>query len=121
MTDPDYMIEYNSFQDKFKLTQVSGEEVGELVMHLANYFARYNIQMGNALRSFSAKKAEYQNQVDSTTGKAMSSSKAEVLADATPEADTYEMARIHMTNIEQMLNAMKSLQKGVLFEYASTK
>ena len=115
----DYLIEYQGFQDKFRLTQVSGEEVGELIMHLANYFARYNVRMGDALRAFSAIKAGFQNQVDEATGKTMSSAKAETLADATPEANTYEMSRIHVVNIEQMLNAMKALQRGVLTEYSN--
>ena len=114
----DYLIEYQAFQDKFRLTQVSGEEVGELVMHLANHFARYNSRMGDALRAFSVVKAGLINSVDESSGKGMSASKAEILADATPEANTYEIARINVVNIEQMLNAMKALQKGVLGEYS---
>jgi hypothetical protein len=116
----DYLTEYDEFQNKFRLTEVSGEEVGVLIMRLANYYSKYNIKMGEALKFFSEKKAWYQNQVDEATGKAMSSSKAEVLADATSEADTYEMARIHVNNIEQMLNGLKALQRGVLNEYSQS-
>lgn len=114
----DYLTEYQAFQDKFRLTEVSGEEIGELIMRLANHFSRYNIKMGGALKAFSIVKADFQNQVDTTTGKAMSSAKSETLADATPEAATYEMSRIHVTNIEQMINAMKALQRGALNEYS---
>lgn len=116
--DPDYMLEYEAFQNSFKKTEISGEEVGELIMRLANYYARYNMRMGAALRIFSEKKAFHQNSVDEMTGKAMSSSKAEVLADATPEATSYEIARIHVQNIEQFINSLKALQKGILNEYA---
>lgn len=114
----DYMLEYQAFQDKFRLTEVSGEEIGELIMHLANYFSKYNVRMGDALRAISIVKAGFQNQVDELTGKTMSSAKAETLSDATPEAHKYEMSRIHVTNIEQMINAMKALQKGALNEYS---
>lgn len=118
MADTDYMLDYEAFSNNFKKTEVSGEEVGEMVMRLAGYFARYNVRMGDALRAFSRVKADFQNQVDPTTGKAMSSAKAETLADSTDEAAAYEMARIHVLNIEQYINALKALQKGVLTEYS---
>jgi len=114
----DYMDDYNAFEKNFHLTQVTGEEVGEMVMRLAGYFARYNVRMGNVLREFSRVKSDFQSQVDTSTGKTMSSAKAELLADATPEAATYEMARIHIQNIEQYINALKALQKGILLEYS---
>ncbi len=112
------MLEYESFASNFRKTEVSGEEVGELIMKMAGHFARYNVRMGDALRAFSAVKSSFQSQVDTSTGKTMSSAKAELLADATPEANVYEMARIHVNNIEQYINSLKSLQKGVLNEYS---
>ena len=114
----DYMLDYEAFSNNFKKTEVSGEEVGEMVMRMAGHFARYNMKMGDALKSFSKIKADFQGQVDHNTGKAMSSSKAEILADATPEAAEFEMSRIHVTNLEQYINALKALQKGVLTEYS---
>lgn len=116
----DYQIEYETFMNNFKKTEVSGEEVGEVVMRMAHYFARYNVRMNDALRAYSLVRAELQNQVDVATGKAMSSSKAETLADATPEAATYQLARAHIQNIEQYINALKALQRGVLFEYSNS-
>lgn len=113
-----YAQEYDQFMQTFKKTQVSGEEVGELIMRLGHYYARFNIRMVQALNEFSGVQAVYMNGTDEATGKPMTASKAEVLADATPEAYAYEMARVHVQNIEQMLNALKSLQKGVLGEYA---
>ena len=120
METNDYILDYEAFQNNFRRTEVSGEEVGEMVMKMAGYFARYNVRMGDALRAFSAVKADFQNQIDSSTGKNMSSAKAETLADATEEAAKYEMARIHVSNLEQFINALKSLQKGVLQEYANS-
>jgi len=118
MAEVDYMIDYEAFSSNFKKTEVSGEEVGEMIMRLAGYFARYNVRLGDALRAVSRVKSDFQNQVDPATGKSMSSAKADTLADATHEAATYEMARIHVANLEQYINALKSLQKGVLQEYS---
>lgn len=112
------MIDYEAFSNNFRKTEVSGEEVGEMVMRMAGYFARYNVRLGDAIRAYSAIKSDFQNQVDTTTGKAMSTAKAETLAASTVEAANYEMARIHVQNIEQYINALKSLQKGVLNEYS---
>lgn len=116
--DPDYMVDYEKFQNNFKKTEVSGEEVGELIMRMAGYYGRYNVRMSDALRAYSIKVADFQSQTDAATGKTMSSAKAEALAAATPESNVYEMARIHIQNIEQYINALKALQRGVLNEYA---
>jgi len=115
----DYLQKYEDFMNKFRLTECSGEEVGELIMQMAGYFARYNVRLSDALRAFSLRKAEFQNQTDPTSGKAMSTSKAEVLADATPEAAAYELARVQVQNLEQYINALKALQKGVIIEYSN--
>lgn len=115
----DYMQEYEAFSDNFRKTEVSAEEIGELIMKMAVYYARYNVRLSDAIRAFSMKKAEFQNQTDPTSGKSMSTSKSEVLADATPEASVYELARIHVQNIQEYINSLKSLQRGVQFEYAS--
>ena len=74
------MLEYEAFQNSFKKTEISGEEVGEMVMKMATHFARYNMKLGDALKEFASVKADYQNQVDPSTGKATSSSRAEILS-----------------------------------------
>lgn len=120
MADQDYMLDFEAFQNSFKKTEVSGEEVGEMIMKMAGYFARYNTRMGEALRAISAVRSRYQNSVDESTGKAMTTSKAEISADNTPEADAYTMAKIHVQNIQEYINSLKALQRGVLFEYAQS-
>ena len=115
----DYMDDYDAFQANFRKTEVSGEEVGEIVMRMAGYFSRYNIRLGDAIRELSAVKSEFINQLD-TNGKAISNAKAESLADATQEAETFVMARVHVNNIQEMINALKTLQKGLLIEYQNT-
>ena len=120
MENIDYINDFEAFQSNFKRTEVSGEEIGEIIMKMAGYFARYNMKMGQALRVFSGVKAKFQNSIDEVTGKSMTSSKAEVLADATEEANTYEMSRIHVNNIQEYINSLKSLQRGIINEYANT-
>ena len=118
MADQDYIIDYEKFSSNFRKTEVSGEEVGELIMRMAGYFARYNVQMSDALRAYSIVKSDFQSQIDPATGKNMSSAKAETLAEATPESAKYELSRVHIQNIEQYINALKALQRGVLNEYS---
>ena len=117
MSDQDYILEYEAFQNSFKKTEISGEECGEVIMHMAGYFSRYNLKMGEALRMYTVVKANLQGQVDATTGKAMSSAKADTLADATPEAAAYAIAKIHVQNLEQYINALKALQRALISEY----
>lgn len=118
--DHDYLTEYEEFMNRFKLTEVSGEEVGVLVMRMAHYFAKYNVRYANALRAFRIRAQEISNTTDATTGKAITAAKAEVAADSTEEAAAYELARVHVQNIEQAINALKALQRGVLQEYANS-
>jgi hypothetical protein len=120
MPDQDYMIDYEAFMNNFKKTEVSGEEVGEVVMKMAGYYARYNVRLSDSMRAFTVVKADLQNQTDTTSGKSMSSAKADTLAAATSEAATYELAKIHVQNIEQYINALKALQRGVMFEYSNS-
>lgn len=115
---PDYLIEYETFMSTYKRAQVGGEEVGEVIMRLAAHFGRYNTQLANAARAYHEVKALIYDGADTQTGKPVTASKAEVLADARPEATVYREYKAHVTTIEQMINALKALQKGVLNEYA---
>lgn len=116
----DYIMDYENFMSKFSLTEVSGAEVGEVVARMAIHYARYNVRMAEALRAYSSVKADFQNKIDPVSGKSMSSAKAEMLASATPEAATYELSKIHIQNIEQYLNSLKALQRGILVEFSNS-
>ena len=112
----DYMADYEAFQKEFKLTETSPDKVGELIMKMAGHYARYNIRFSMKLRNFSLVKAKLINSADDN-GKAMTASKAEMLADATDEAKDFELARIHLQNIQEYINSLKSLQKPLMIEY----
>jgi hypothetical protein len=115
----DYLIEYETFVNTFKKTQVSGEEVGEMIVRMTNHYARINLRLASALRTYSEVIKGYQTSTDEKTNKPMTSSKAEALAAATQEAGDYTVLKAHVQNLEQIINSLKALQKGVLMEYSN--
>jgi len=118
-TEQSYMTEYEKFMVDYRLSEVSGEEVGQLIMRLSGYYGRYNVQAGEKLKAYTRVKATIINKKDDDTGKPLSAAKADVLADATPEAEAYAESKIHLNNLESYINALKALQKGVLQEYTN--
>lgn len=116
----DYILDYETFMKEFQLKEISGEEVGLMVSRMANHFIRHNLILVRSLKIYSKIRSEIQGQTDATTGKAMSTSKAEIMAAATPEANAYEEARAHVNNIQECINALKALQRGVLQEYSNS-
>lgn len=112
-----YLTEYGEFMDSYKLKEISAEEIGEKIARFAQYFAQHNLELVQAEFARTAVAATTEARVDDN-GKQISSTKAGVITDATKEAHEYRKARAHVQNIEQMINALKSLQKGSLNEYS---
>ncbi len=81
------------------------------------YFATHNMEYASALTRFSNKAASVENSPDEND-KMLSSAKAKVMAAATSEAADLNMAKAHLENTEQIINALKSLQRGLLNEYS---
>lgn len=114
----EYLEVFSRFMSEYKRAEVSGEEVGEAIMKLAHYYAKYNMQLVAAERRLSIVAAENERGIDEASGKPISSAKAKTYTDASPESHAYLEARAHVQNIEQFINSLKSLQKGVMNEYA---
>jgi hypothetical protein len=112
-----YIDEYTEFMEGFRHKEVSGAEVGEMVARMAGHYMRQNLVMVRSLKVYAKIKADTMGQIDEN-GKAISASKAEIMAAATPEAYAYEEARAHVHNVQECINSLKSLQKGILNEYA---
>jgi len=53
---------------------------------------------------------------DEATGKAISSAKADVITSASPEASIYKQAKMHIENLEMLIQSAKSLQRGLIQE-----
>jgi hypothetical protein len=112
-----YMVEYETFMNAFKLTEVSAEEVGVLIMRLTGYLARYNVQLTECRKKLSRVSAELANSTDPLSGKNITNAKAEALAADTPQAAAYDEYKCHLTNLEQYVNSLKSLQRSLSMEY----
>lgn len=112
-----YISEYEKFINEFRLKEVSAEEVGVMIARFAQYFMQHNLIMQRALRIYASVRRDL-TETQEPGGKQMSVSKVELLCEATPEAAAYTAARAHVQNIEQCINALKALQRGIMNEYA---
>ena len=113
-----YITEYTKFINDYATGQVTGEEVGELVVRMAQYYAEHNLRRVMAERAYALVMRDAETRVDEATGKQLSSAKAKSIAEASDEAFAAEQAKGHLANIEQFINALKCLQKGVLNEFS---
>jgi len=113
-----YEILYTEFMKNYSLGATTGENVGELVAKLAGFYPHYNALMVRAERSFALISRDEVCKTDETTGKAISSTKAETIADASVEATAFKQARMHVQNLEMLIQSAKSLQRGLIQEMA---
>jgi len=114
-----YIEEYNEFMSSFNMQSVSPEEIGYMIAKMAQHYISQNLMVIRAHKVYMKVKSNEIQQTDTHTGKPVAVSKAEIVASATSECYAYEEARAHAQNILECLNALKSLQKGVLAEYAN--
>ena len=110
-----YAAEYSKFISEYHLGQVSGEEVGQIISRMAQYFGTQNMDLVAKERKMNVKAAEIEGRTDEN-GKNISSTKAKIYLEATDECFAFNVSRAHLQNIEQYINALKSLQKGILNE-----
>jgi len=112
-----YQLEYQEFIKNYSSMEISAGKVGELIARLAQYYATWNSQHVHDERSLALVASVIEQKTDDN-GKIISSAKAKVLTDATDEAYKANMSRCHVQNIEQYINALKSLLKGITNEFA---
>jgi hypothetical protein len=115
-----YQILYDAFLSQYNKGETSPSQVGEVLARIAGLFPNYNLVMIKAEKEFALVHKTIADGSDDTTGKAISSSKAEVLADATPEAYNFKIARGHKENIEMLVGSLKFLQKSLEVEYLNS-
>lgn len=113
-----YIKEYTDFIKNFTVGQVTGEEVGEIVVRMGQYYAEHNLKLVIAERALALVAKANAETVDETTGKPISVAKADILTSATDEAYDRNQAKAHLLNCEQFINALKCLQKGLLNEFS---
>jgi len=114
-----YSAEFDSFMASYKNDDsVTGERVGHMVAVMSQFFSEYNLKYAYAEVAFNRVAKTYEQSSDEATGKPLSSAKAKVLAIATPEGEAMIIAKADVENVEQNINSLKSLQKGVLNDFA---
>lgn len=118
MENKTYKEKFDVFVEKSKAGQVDGEMVGLIIVYLAQDFANYNMLLMSKEARFSKLLAEKVQSVDENTGKPISVSKAELIIKDTEEYRDLKETKIDIENIENYINALKFLQKGVLNEYS---
>ena len=112
-----YQTEYDTFIQNYKFGQCNGEQVGEVVTRMVQYFCDLNVSFASKEEATNRKAAENANIVEESTGKQISVSKAELLTKSSPEHTASALAKVHLLNVEQIINALKSLQKGIMQEW----
>lgn len=100
----------------YSASSSTGEQVGELIAKLAGYYPNYNMAMSKAERAFSLRYRDEIVATDESTGKAISATKAETIANASDEATVFKRARVHVQNLEMLIQSAKSLQRGLMQE-----
>jgi len=115
-----YIEDYEAFMNALEAQGglMAAGEVGEAITRMSSYFSRHNIILGRTLKMFNKVAKDIYSQNDPQTGKPISAAKAAILAEATEEAFAYQEAKVHVQNIEQNINALKALQRGILNEYS---
>lgn len=96
---------------------ITAKDVGELIVKGAHYFGEAVTALVAAEFAFNRKIVEFEKQKDEND-KPLSSAKAENYAKATDEYLGYADAKARVAAIEQQINALKSLQKGLSNEFA---
>ena len=115
MVSGNYKDVYDDFVDSYKKNVVDGEDVGMVIMRMVQQFAETNVKLTMSETSLAKQHEKIIGSTDDS-GKAIAANKAEVLLAATDEARLVREAKADLKTIEHMINALKSLQKGILNE-----
>lgn len=112
-----YKEEFDTFMASYSAGAVSAEIIGREICQMAQYFCTANLDKAMAEKAFNKIYAQLSSATEDS-GKPISSAKATIMAEATPEYEKLLDAKTEVENVDQMINALKSLQKGVLQEFA---
>lgn len=116
----DYQTLYNEFISGYSKTETTPSQVGEILARLAGIYPNYNMTKIAAEKAYSRVCKDEVLRTDDQTGKAISSSKAQTLAEASQEAFDFKTSRGHVENIEMQIGVLKFLQKALETEYLNS-
>lgn len=95
---------------------ISAENVGATIARMSQYFSEANIRRAQLEILTKNKAVEIYQQEDN--GKPITAAKAKIILEGTDESCVHLLAKVDIENIEQNINALKYLQKGLLNEYS---
>jgi len=113
-----YKEKYDNFIKTYKTGIVSAENIGFLIAEMVNFYSDFNTMLGLLEAQLNKKAAEIVSGQDPETLKPISVSKSELLIKNTEAYNNYNEMKINLQNVEQMINGLKSLQKGVSNEFS---
>jgi hypothetical protein len=113
----DYQLLYNGFINGYQKGVADAADVGEVIARLAQFYATYNESASMAEVAYNNKAAELEGTIEPESGKPISSAKAKVMTQATIESAEVIRKKMHLENIEQYINALKYLQRGLSNEF----
>jgi len=116
----DYQKLYNDFLERYNRSETSPSEAGELLVRISGMFPNYNMEAIKAERAYALVCRDEVSKTEETTGKAVSSAKAETIANASVEASAFKTAKGHVANIEMLIGSLKFLQRALEAEYTSS-
>jgi hypothetical protein len=116
----DYQKLYDEFMQKYKQSETTPSQVGETLARIAGFFPNYNMSLVKAERAYAIVHKNVALETDDATGKAISSAKAETIAEAAAEAGIFKEAKAHIENIEMLVGSLKFLQKSLEVEYVNS-
>lgn len=114
---PHYRQEFDDFMSTYNSGSVDAEKVGVMITRMAQYFCDANQAVSLAQRIYNT---HYATIIDSedVNGKPMTAAKAKILIDASDEGKELIKTKAEIENIEQLINALKYMQRGMQQEYA---
>lgn len=111
-----YQEDYKHFLEDYKKGSVGAEMTGEMVAYLASLFISRNLDYTTKDIAYNVKLSQIMNTPDKDTGKFVSAVKATADAEASDEYKEKALAKAHVTNLECLIQATKTLQRGLIGE-----
>jgi len=115
-----YQEIYDTFISKFNRGLTTPVEAGETLARIAGIFPNYNNAMVKAERVYSIVRKGTAMETDDQTGKAISSTKADTISEASNEAFEFKKAKAHCQNVEALIAALKFLQRSLEVEFTNS-
>ena len=112
-----FQIEYIAFMEKYNNSPMSGEEIGKQIARHGQHFADASSGLASAKIAYNQVLAIREQSLDETTGKPLSSAKAERITAATPEGAKLVRANSIFESIDNQITTLFGLQRGALKEW----